>query len=148
MLLPQSLYGVQYTRRTIHSKSKLILGGELFLNARHNSVEESCLTFKRIATKTGEILEAVLLVGELIIRQRESGGRPILFMRPSARRALQPVSYVLNINVRRPLFSGRVHFLLIYGDVFLFFLSSLALRSLFLGLDRVSFHRTLHREYE
>lgn len=84
----------------------------------------------------------------MIIRQRESGGRPILFMRPSARRALQPVSYVLNINVRGPLFSERVHFVLIYGDVFLFFLSSLALRSLFLGLDRVSFHRTLHREYE
>lgn len=61
MLLPQSLYGVQYTRRTIHSKRTLILGGELFLNARHNSAEESCLTFKRIATKTGEILEAVLL---------------------------------------------------------------------------------------
>lgn len=80
MLLPQSLYGVQYTRRTIHSKSKHILGNELFLNARHNSVEESCLTFKRIATKTGEILKAVLLVGEstvMIIRQRESGGRPI-----------------------------------------------------------------------
>lgn len=65
VLLPQSLYRVQYTRRTIYStKSTLILGNELFLNARHNSVEESCLTFKRIATKTGEILEAVLLVGE------------------------------------------------------------------------------------
>lgn len=67
MLLPQSLYGVQYTRRTIYSKRTLILGDELFLNARHNSVEESCLAFKRIATKTGEILEAVLLVAESTI---------------------------------------------------------------------------------
>lgn len=65
----------------------------------------------------------LLGVDDTAIRQRESGGRPILFMRPSARRALQPVSYVLNINVRGLLFLERVHFVLIYGDVSLFFLS-------------------------
>lgn len=64
----------------------------------------------------------LLGVDDSAIRQRESGGRPILFMRPSARRALQPVSYVLNVKVRGPLFLERVHFVLIYGDVSLFFL--------------------------